>query len=133
MIKKRRKKQRFPKDPFAEREAGKYETPIPSREFIMSVLADSSQLMNREELAYGFGLSREEDIEALRQGLTQVEFLDISGAGHFIFEEQPEAVAEAVRLMVIRLGDTLPTSDGTASVTGHDGGSDLVQPSSIGQ
>jgi pimeloyl-ACP methyl ester carboxylesterase len=75
----------------------------------------------------------EEDIEVLRQGLTQVEFLDISGAGHFIFEEQPEAVAEAVRLMVIRLGDTLPTSDGTASVTGHDGGSDLVQPSSIGQ
>ena len=73
MVKKRGKKQRFPKDPFAEREAGKYATPIPSREFILSVLADSSQLMNREELAYGFGLSREEDIEALRRRLRAME------------------------------------------------------------
>ncbi|MGB5727271.1 MAG: VacB/RNase II family 3'-5' exoribonuclease, partial [Thiogranum sp.] len=73
MVKKHRKKQRFPKDPFAEREAGNYTTPIPSREFILSVLTDSSQLMNREELAHAFGLSREEDIEALRRRLRAME------------------------------------------------------------
>ena len=73
MVKKRRKKQRFPKDPFAEREAGKYQSPIPSREFILSVLEDSSQLMNREELADSFGLSRPEDIEALRRRLRAME------------------------------------------------------------
>jgi ribonuclease R len=71
--KQRVKKQRFPKDPFAEREASKYETPIPSREFILSVLADSGKPMDREELAFAFGLSREEDIEALRRRLRAME------------------------------------------------------------
>ena len=73
MVKKRRKKQRFPKDPFAEREAGKYQSPIPSREFILSVLEDSSQLMNREELGDAFGLSQPEDTEALRRRLRAME------------------------------------------------------------
>jgi ribonuclease R len=77
MVKKRKKqrarKERFPKDPFAEREAGKYETPIPSREYILSVLDDANRLMNREELAYAVGLSREDDIEALRRRLRAME------------------------------------------------------------
>jgi ribonuclease R len=71
--KQRSKRERFPKDPFAEREAAKYETPIPSREFILSVLAEANRPMNREELAYAFGLSREEDIEALRRRLRAME------------------------------------------------------------
>ncbi|MGD2074934.1 MAG: ribonuclease R [Gammaproteobacteria bacterium] len=71
--KQRSKKERFPKDPFAEREAARYDTPIPSREFILSVLADASRPMSREELAYAFGLSREEDIEALRRRLRAME------------------------------------------------------------
>ena len=71
--KQRSKKPRFAKDPFAEREAGKYETPIPSREFIMSVLADAGQLMNREDLGTAFGLHRDEDIEALRRRLRAME------------------------------------------------------------
>jgi len=71
--KQRGKKQRFPTDPHAEREASKYETPIPSREFILSVLAESNRLMNREELAYAVGLSREEDLEALRRRLRAME------------------------------------------------------------
>jgi ribonuclease R len=77
MVKSRRKKQarkqRFPKDPFAEREAGKYATPIPSREYILSFLAESQRLMNREELGFAFGLVREEDIEALRRRLRAME------------------------------------------------------------
>ncbi len=71
--KQRSKKPRFEKDPFAEREAGKYDTPIPSREFIMSVLADAGRLMNREELGDAFGLHRDEDIEALRRRLRAME------------------------------------------------------------
>ncbi len=77
MVKKRKKqrshKERFPKDPFADREAAKYDTPIPSREFILSVLTEAQRLMNREELAYAFGLSREEDLEALRRRLRAME------------------------------------------------------------
>ncbi len=73
MVKKRRKKQRLLEDPFAEREAGKYEKPIPSREFIMSLLADASRLMDRDELANALGLSHEEEIEGLRRRLRAME------------------------------------------------------------
>jgi ribonuclease R len=77
MIKKRRKqrgkKSRFAKDPFAEREAGKYESPIPSREFIMSVLADTGRPMTREELATAFGMHRDEEVEAMRRRLRAME------------------------------------------------------------
>ncbi|GMQ83310.1 MAG: ribonuclease R [Gammaproteobacteria bacterium] len=71
--KQRSKKPRFAKDPFAEREAEKYETPIPSREFIISELADAGRLMTREELGTAFGLHRDEDIEALRRRLRAME------------------------------------------------------------
>lgn len=84
------------------------------------------------EAPHDGGLS-DEDIEILRQGLSQVEILKIPGAGHFIFEEQPDTVAEAVRRMVTRLESVPVASDGSASVTGHDGGGDFIQPSSGGQ
>ncbi|VAW73693.1 3'-to-5' exoribonuclease RNase R [hydrothermal vent metagenome] len=71
--KQRSKKKRFAKDPHAEREAGKYGSPIPSREFIMSVLADTGRLMTREELAAAVGIHSEDDIEALRRRLRAME------------------------------------------------------------
>ncbi|HHJ17303.1 MAG TPA: ribonuclease R [Gammaproteobacteria bacterium] len=73
MAKKRSRKSRFTKDPHAEREAGKYATPIPSREFILSVLEDSDRLLTREQLAEHFSLSSEEDLEALRRRLRAME------------------------------------------------------------
>jgi ribonuclease R len=71
--KQRGRKKRFAEDPHAEREAGKYETPIPSREFIMSVLMDSGRLMTREELASAVGLHSDDDLEALRRRLRAME------------------------------------------------------------
>ena len=71
--KQRGKKPRFTQDPHAEREAGKYATPIPSREFIMSVLTDSGRLMTREELASAVGLHSDDDLEALRRRLRAME------------------------------------------------------------
>lgn len=71
--KQRSKKKRFAQDPHAEREAGKYATPIPSREFIMSVLTDSGRLMTREELASAVGLHSDDDLEALRRRLRAME------------------------------------------------------------
>ncbi len=71
--KQRSKKKRFTKDPHAEREAGKYDSPIPSREFIMSVLADAGCLMTREEVALAVGLHSEDDLEALRRRLRAME------------------------------------------------------------
>ena len=69
----RGKKTRFAADPHAEREAQKYDSPIPSREFIMSVLADSGRPMTREDLVAAFGLHREDDLEALRRRLRAME------------------------------------------------------------
>ena len=73
MKKRRSSKKQSLKDPFAEREASKYSSPIPSREFIMSRLEEEGRLMTREEIAGAFGLSGEEDLEALRRRLRAME------------------------------------------------------------
>jgi ribonuclease R len=73
MTRRRSKKARFENDPFAEREASRYDTPIPSREYILSLLKDANRLMNREELAEACGLAQADDIEALRRRLRAME------------------------------------------------------------
>ncbi|MCT4709611.1 ribonuclease R [Enterobacteriaceae bacterium H11S18] len=61
------------KDPFQEREAEKYENPIPSREFILAHLTNREKPANREELAVELNISGEEQIEALRRRLRAME------------------------------------------------------------
>ena len=56
-------------DPEAAREAEKYDNPIPSRELILHHLAERGAPAAREQLAAEFGLTTEEDIEALRRRL----------------------------------------------------------------
>ncbi len=60
-------------DPEAAREAEKYENPIPSRELILAHLAERGSPASREELADEFGLSTEDQIEALRRRLRAME------------------------------------------------------------
>ncbi|MEY4922002.1 MAG: ribonuclease, partial [Pseudomonadota bacterium] len=60
-------------DPFLEREAEKYESPIPSREFILAHLAKRETPASREELANELNLSGEESLEALRRRLRAME------------------------------------------------------------
>ncbi|ELW8218899.1 ribonuclease R [Yersinia enterocolitica] len=60
-------------DPFLEREAEKYESPIPSREFILAHLAKRETPASREELANELNLSGEEQLEALRRRLRAME------------------------------------------------------------
>ncbi len=73
MKKRSNSKKSSSKDPYAKREASKYSSPIPSREFIMSRLEEAGRLMTREEIADSFGLSGEEDLEALRRRLRAME------------------------------------------------------------
>ena len=61
------------KDPFQEREAEKYENPIPSREFILAHLDKREKPASREELAEELAISGEEQIEALRRRLRAME------------------------------------------------------------
>lgn len=65
MMSKRRRK----KDPFAAREAEKYNNPIPSREFLLEYLADRGKPATQRELEAELDLSSEEHQEALRRRL----------------------------------------------------------------
>lgn len=57
------------KDPHAAREAERYSSPIPSREFILDYLRDSLGPMNHPELCKALKLRDEESVEALRRRL----------------------------------------------------------------
>jgi ribonuclease R len=56
-------------DPHAEREAQRYERPIPSREAILAFLEEHGQLMKAEAVAAGLGLSAMPDFDALTKRL----------------------------------------------------------------
>jgi ribonuclease R len=56
-------------DPFAEREANRYERPIPSREAILAFLEQNGQLMKAEAIARELGLAAAPDFDALTKRL----------------------------------------------------------------
>ncbi|MDH0897255.1 MULTISPECIES: ribonuclease R [unclassified Pseudomonas] len=60
-------------DPEAAREAEKYENPIPSRELILQHLSERGSPAAREELVAEFGLTTDEQLEALRRRLRAME------------------------------------------------------------
>ena len=60
-------------DPYAQREAEKYENPIPSRELILSALEHAGKPLSRVEIAKIFEIEGEETLEALRRRLRAME------------------------------------------------------------
>jgi len=60
-------------DPYAKREAEKYDNPIPSREFIMAVLEEVGHPLDRKGLAKRLEIRGEEAHEALRRRLRAME------------------------------------------------------------
>jgi ribonuclease R len=60
-------------DPEAAREAEKYENPIPSRELILQHLDERGSPASREQLVEEFGLTTEDQLEALRRRLRAME------------------------------------------------------------
>ncbi|RUM54311.1 MAG: ribonuclease R [Methylococcus sp.] len=60
-------------DPEAEREARKYENPIPSRELILKLLNQKGVPLTRRELADGLRLKEEEQLDAFRRRLRAME------------------------------------------------------------
>jgi ribonuclease R len=61
------------KDPYAQREAEKYENPIPSRELILQLIEHAGKPLRREEIAEAFSLENEDQLEALRRRLRAME------------------------------------------------------------
>ncbi|MFD1384691.1 ribonuclease R [Rhodanobacter aciditrophus] len=56
-------------DPFRDREASKYDNPIPSREFILEHIASVGRPVTHPELCEAFNLTDEDSIEAARRRL----------------------------------------------------------------
>ena len=61
------------KDPHAQREAEKYDQPIPSREFILEFLEQADGPLNRNQLTKALDLKDYQDVEALRRRLKAME------------------------------------------------------------
>lgn len=60
-------------DPFEDREAEKYDNPIPSREFILELLKQNKAPLSRKNLSKLLGIKGEEQTEALRRRLRAME------------------------------------------------------------
>ena len=60
-------------DPYATREAAKYQRPVPSREFVLDYLRESVGPMTHEEICAGLKLVDEEQVEAMRRRLRAME------------------------------------------------------------
>lgn len=61
------------KDPHIQREAEKYENPIPSRELILQILSQSGQPLDFAELSAKLNLHEERDLDALKKRLRAME------------------------------------------------------------
>ncbi|HKK04339.1 MAG TPA: ribonuclease R [Gammaproteobacteria bacterium] len=66
-------KRKSDRDPFAEREAAKYDHPVPSREFILALLEREAVPMSHKEIAKAMEVRGERDTEALRRRLKAME------------------------------------------------------------
>lgn len=62
-------KKKYPKDPFASREAANYANPIASREHILELLRESVGPLTLDELAHELQITEDEAREALRRRL----------------------------------------------------------------
>jgi len=98
-------------DPFAQREAEKYENPIPSRELILQLLKESAKPLRRHQIAQQFGLETSDALEALRRRLRAME-----RDGQLLFNSRQKYT----------LGDGHNTIAGR--VLGHPDGFGFVKP-----
>lgn len=60
-------------DPHAQREAEKYENPIPSRELILQLIQQAGKPLRRQQIAQQFSLEEPDALEALRRRLRAME------------------------------------------------------------
>lgn len=106
------------KDPFQKREEQKYENPIPSREFIMQLLEDSGQSLNRTQIADLLHLEDEEQLEALRRRLRAME-----RDGQIMFNRRG-GYGLVSKMQLIR-GRVIGHPDGFGFMVPDEGGDDL--------
>lgn len=112
-----------PKDPFAEREATKYENPIASREFILSVLEQTGVPMRLEEIAHNLHIRGEEQQTALHRRLRAME-----RDGQILFNRRRQyCLASKIDLITGRI---IAHPSGFGFLVPDKGGDDLFLPAS---
>jgi ribonuclease R len=113
-----KKSKKSPADPYAAREAQKYDNPIPSREFILQLLEDEGRPMSREAIAASLKLRDEDTLEALRRRLRAME-----RDGQLIFNRRREY--GLVSHMNLVRGRVIGHPDGFGFLVPDEGGDDL--------
>ena len=109
------------KDPFAEREALRYEFPIPSREALLAYLSERAEPLSAEQLADAMGLSAPDRFEALCKRLAAM-----LRAGQLLVNRRG-AYAPAAKLDLIA-GVVSANPDGYGFLRADTGGDDLFLP-----
>lgn len=119
-MKSRNKNQPFipEQDPYAEREAAKYEKPIPSRELILELLAHVGKPLQRDEIAREFRLEDPEQLEALRRRLRAME-----RDGQLLFNRRQKYCLVNSKDLIA--GRILGHADGFGFLKPDDGSDDL--------
>lgn len=106
------------KDPFAEREAQKYERPIASRELIMAYLEDFAKPISYKELISAFDMKEEEQQIALKRRLRAME------RDGQIVRTRAKKYSIVVPMELIR-GRVIGRRDGYGFVEPETGGDDI--------
>lgn len=106
------------KDPFHQREAEKYEKPIPSRELILGVLAENGQPMDFATLATALNLVDDIDLDALKKRLRAME-----RDGQLLYNRRREYVP--VDRTDLIAGRVIGHPDGFGFLKPDDGSADL--------
>ena len=105
-------------DPYAQREAEKYENPIPSRELILSALEHAGKPLSRVDIAQAFSLDNEDDLEALRRRLRAME-----RDGQLLFNRGQQYCLVNNKDLIV--GRIIGHPDGFGFVRPDDGSDDL--------
>jgi ribonuclease R len=106
------------KDPYAQREAEKYENPIPSRELILQLIEHSRKPLRRSDIAEAFSLEAEDQLEALRRRLRAME-----RDGKLLFNRAQQYCLVNNKDLIV--GRVIGHADGFGFIKPDDGSDDL--------
>ena len=105
-------------DPYAQREAEKYEQPIPSRELILQLIEKGGRPIGRRQIAEAFALESDDQLEALRRRLRAME-----RDGQLLFNRRQQyCLVDSHDLIAGRI---LSYADGFGFLKPDDAGDDL--------
>ncbi len=105
-------------DPYAQREAEKYDNPIPSRELILELIKHAGEPLKRKQIADQFELHSDEQLEGLRRRLRAME-----RDGQLLFNRRKKYCLINNQDLIV--GRIIGHQDGFGFIKPDDGSEDL--------